>query len=298
MKKQNKLIIYVTILTVIMLFAGCGNGDSSSTSKSNKKSNLYKSNSNIIQASGVVKSSNAENIVLDFPAEVTKVYCNEGQKVKKGESLISLNMQEITNEINSKNSELDSENLEVKNSQRDKEALDKNSEAVQVQGSSENPWLDKDDLKYKEDNTVAMLKDKIAITQSELNTLKDKINKSYINGTNIICNMNNAVVTDIGYKAGDVVNSSQKVLTLFDMDNLYIEAKVDEEFSNELQLGKSVVIKPEADSSKKYTGKVISIPSSATTSNGETYLLVGISIENKDNFLIPNYNVDLEITRK
>ena len=59
-----------------------------------------------------------------------------------------------------------------------------------------------------------------------------------------------------------------------------------------------VTIKVVADTSKKYTGKVMSMPSSAITANGETYLLVQISIDNKDEFLLPNYNVDLEISRK
>ena len=59
--------------------------------------------------------------------------------------------------------------------------------------------------------------------------------------------------------------------------------------------GARVKIIPLADKTKSYTGEVEVIQKRAVTSNGETNVYVKISIKDNDGFLIPGFNVDVEI---
>jgi multidrug resistance efflux pump len=293
--KMTKLILLlVIILSVCVGFFTFNKGNKKVADKIQIKNTAPKDNKDIVEASGVVKASNATSIAITFSGEIIKVNVKEGQKVKKGDSLLSVNFGELNTQISNKASELDAAEFELKNAKRDREAL--NREDTPVQPGT--PAVNKEDLKYKADNNINMLNDKIAIIQNELKSLKEKLNKAYIKDKDIICDLDNAVVTELAYKNGEVINPAQKLLSLLDLNSLFIEAKINEEFIRDVQIGKDVIIKPIADTSKKYTGKVISMPSSAITANGETYLLVQISIDNKDGFLLPNYNVDLEINRK
>lgn len=308
--KTGTLVFTVCAICIFSLFSlfviGCGNKSGSDKDADKNKANkvLSKENKDVVEASGTVKSSNIVNISLTYPAEIIKINVKEGQKVKKGDSLLSINLEEIKNQISSKSLELDSANLELKNAKKDREILDReDKEGKEARPFPEESTKDSrpapeiSDLKYKADNSISMLKDKISIIQNEINSLNGKINKAYIKDKDIICNMDNAVVAEIGYKNGDTINPAQKVLTLLDLNSIYIEAKINEEFTKDVQVGRKVTIKLAADSSRKYTGKVVSIPSSAITSNGETFLMIQVAIDNKDEFLIPNYNVDIQISR-
>lgn len=134
--------------------------------------------------------------------------------------------------------------------------------------------------------------------ESDINSLKDKLEKSYIQGNGIISDVDNGIVCEIGYLAGDKIDSSKKVLSIMNLDTMVVEANVAEEFIKDVKLGAEVEIIPTADKSKKYKGKVTRISNNAITENGETVVPVEISIDNRDGFLIPNFNVDVEIFQK
>ena len=80
-----------------------------------------------------------------------------------------------------------------------------------------------------------------------------------------------------------------------DLDTLIIEANVSEEFIKDIKIGSKVDIILLADSSKEYKGTVSKISNMAIKENGETVVPIEISVDNKDNFLRPNFNVDVKI---
>jgi multidrug resistance efflux pump len=125
--------------------------------------------------------------------------------------------------------------------------------------------------------------------------MKERINKDYISGNDIVCDMNNGIVYELGYKAGDTINSDLKILAVMNMDALVVKADVAEEFIKDVRLGARVEIIPVADKSKQYTGKIITMAKKATVKNGETVIPVEMSIDNKDSFLLPDFNVDVKI---
>jgi multidrug resistance efflux pump len=125
--------------------------------------------------------------------------------------------------------------------------------------------------------------------------MKEKLNKNYISGSNIVCTMDNGIVCELGYKAGDEVSSEKKILGLINMDTLVVKANVAEEFIKDVKLDAKAEIIPVADKSSKYDGKVTNIARKAVVQNGETVIPVEISIDNRDGFLLPNFNVDVKI---
>jgi multidrug efflux pump subunit AcrA (membrane-fusion protein) len=264
--KKIKLNIIISALGAVILLSGCGNKNEEAASA---KTPVVKETKNVVEASGVVKAVNTKNIVIDMPGstavKIQDLEVKEGQNVKKGDKLVKLDLSEYNSLIAQKTKSIES-----------------------------SEYLKKDMTTTNQKKAQDL---KIATEQQELDTLKNKINKSYISEESIICDIDNAVVTEISYKVGDVVSSAQKVLTLQDLNNLVVQANIDEEFIKDVQKDKVVTIIPKSDSSLKLTGKVTRIFNSAVLQNGDTVIPVEISIDKNDKKLLPNYSVDVEISK-
>lgn len=264
--KKYKIAMIISLAVAMLTFGAC------SKAKENVKPTVNtnsESTKKVVEASGSVRSSNIENIVIDLPAganaRISKFDVREGSKVKKGDKLAELDLADYNAMVTQKGKTIDA------------------------------------DKSMKKDMTTGNQKKaqdfKIESEQVELDALKSKVNKGYIDGGSIISDMDNAVVTDISYKQGDVINSQMKVLTLQDLSNLVIVANVDEEFIRDVQEGKAVTILPKADPSLKLSGKVTRIYNTAVSQSGETYIPVEISIDSNRGKLLPSYNVDVEIEK-
>ncbi|WP_010236959.1 efflux RND transporter periplasmic adaptor subunit [Clostridium arbusti] len=279
MKKGKISLLIITVGLAVALTA-CGQ---SNTSNTNKKP-AAKQNKNTIEASGTVQASNVENIVIDFPTtaipKVTKVNVQEGQQVKKGDKLLELDMSDY--------------NATIKGKQK---AIDADTSAKNADVESKKD-LTTDNAKNAYQAKIDADQDKIDGDRVELDALKAKLNRSYLTNGAIISDMDNAVVTDIAYKSGDLASPEKAVLSLKDLNSVYVQANVSEEFIKDVAVGKSVQIIPTADPSAKITGKVTSVANAATLSkNGDTYIPVNISIDQNNGKLLPNYNVDVEIDK-
>jgi len=151
------------------------------------------------------------------------------------------------------------------------------------------------DSRLKDVRNVEIQNEKASSIKSEISQLSSKLTKAYIKGSDIICTVNNGIIYDIGYTAGDLVYSSKKILSIMDLDTLYVEAEVSEEFIKDVKLNAVATIIPTADKSKEYKGKVVFISNNALVKNGETIVPIHISLDSPDEFLIPNFNVDVNI---
>jgi len=149
--------------------------------------------------------------------------------------------------------------------------------------------------RQKELGKVDIQNEKSGTVKNEISMMNTKLNKPYINGNDIISTVNNGIVYDIGYTSGDLVDSTKKILSIMDLDTLYVEAEVSEEFIKDVKLGTMATIIPTADKSKEYKGKVAFISNKAIVKNGETIVLIHISLDAPDEFLMPYFNVDVNI---
>lgn len=162
--------------------------------------------------------------------------------------------------------------------------------------------LEKDVAQYEKSkkgvsSSVNITELQAAGTSMSLENMKGKLNAAYLMENRIVSPFEEAVVYDIGYETGALVNQTKKVCTLADLKTLSIEADVTEDFIAEVKAGASVEIIPVADRSKTYHGKVTRIADMAKVDNGETLITIEVSIDDNDGFLKPNYNVDLSIAK-
>lgn len=149
--------------------------------------------------------------------------------------------------------------------------------------------------RQNETSRIDIQNEKSATVKNEISLMNTKLNKPYINGNDIICTVNNGIVYDIGYTTGDLVDSTKKILSIMDLDTLYVEAEISEEFIKDVKLNAIATIIPTADKSKEYKGKVVFISNKATLKNGETIVPIHISLDSADEFLMPSFNVDVNI---
>lgn len=328
-KKQFKAWLRqfgLILLILLMTFGtGCKREDKKTTAKEGTKPKVEVKQ--VVEAYGLIKARDYKDINLDFPAQIVKVPVKNGQNVKKGETLIQLNIGDFLAMIKNKENELNLSRFELKKLQKNlqdaEEAYQKSKrqltdkENLYKEGVISQKELDdfKDIVKEKEKvitdiqlglkdlhgvTSIEVQAEKVAVLEYDLQRMKDKLNQSFLIGNTIVSDYTNAVVYDIncaaGYSVG-VGEREQKLLSIMNLNDLYVTADVAEEFIKDVKIGALVTIIPVADNTRKYRGKVTRIADMAVKENGETNIAVEISIDNPDSFLRPNFNVDVEIAK-
>jgi HlyD family secretion protein len=338
--EQVRRILIAFLIGLIFSASSC----SKKAEEASVNSTTVKQEKTFVEATGMIKTESLRNIIIDFPAEVDKVHVKNGQRVKKGDKLVTLNFTQFQAQISAKQHELNIANLEIKNTQEKVSEDSKNNpelkkllndykfaeelykkaqedflkqETLYNSGAISQYELEEfkkivdskkknlDDIQFSIDSSeynkrnqtkdIKVLREKAASIELDIKLLKGKLVKSYIKQNEIISDVENAIVYDIGYAQGDNVFDSKKVLSLMDLSTIVVEANVPEEFIKDVKIDSSVNIHPIADNSKSYTGKVIKVSDMAINQNGQTLVPVYISVDNTDEFLKPNFNVDVEI---
>jgi len=348
---MRKILTIGLIGVMILNVSGCGKETKTTKAEGAAKPETLQ----VVEAFGTVKSTEVKTIKLDFTTEVTKVNVVEGQRVKNGDALVSLNTRDYQSLIRNKELEFKTLQIELSGLNREYEvkrsSLTKNTdpdimryindkkhaedlytkalddftarEALYQAGAvslNELKEFEKtvneknksmEDAVFSEGNTRKEIQQELdrlrtSIDQKslqatakelDLQAMQEKMHKSYIKGNDIIADVSNGVVSEIGCVQGDVVTADQekKLLTILNRDSVVIEANVAEEFIKDVKIGAEVTINPQADKSRTYKGNVLSIAEKAVQKNNETIIPVRISIENLDNFLLPEFNVDVKI---
>lgn len=329
---MKKRILIILMMVVILITAACSKPVEDVSAEAPPVSEPERA----VEAFGIIEANGIENISPDIEAEITAVNVKEGQQVKKGDILVSIDMRAYQEKIKSRQHELEIIRLEAKkldnagsNPDIEKlendlkyanEQLEKASKELEAQlklyesgaiskyeydgyvKAADAKRKNAEDIKYQMDGLMhinslglAIQNEKAAAAESEIRQMKDKINRSFISGNNIICTVENGIVYDIEYKAGDKISPEKKLFSLMDMDTLVVKADVAEEFIKDVKTGAGVEIIPAADKSRQYHGKIAAIAKKAVEKNGETVIPVEISIDDKDSFLLPDFNVDVRI---
>lgn len=142
---------------------------------------------------------------------------------------------------------------------------------------------------------INIQKEKVAILEADIKQMRDRLNKSFIREDEIISDMDNGVVYDISYVQGNKFNTSEKLLSILDLNSLVIQADVSEEFIKDVKLGADVVVIPQLDKNKKYKGKVSRISKKAIKGEDSTSIPIEITIDKKDDSLVADSSVDVKI---
>jgi HlyD family secretion protein len=324
MRPKQRILIVLLLSGLLVLNGGCkreAEKDGTTASPVMAEAPI------IVEAFGVVKARDYKDINLDFLAQIIEVPVKDGQNVTLGEPLIYLNINDYQAMIKNKENELNLARFELlklkKNLQDAGSAYDKalrqlaDKDKLYKAGVISEKELDdfRDLVKEKEKavtdiqvsleqsngiNGIAVQTERVSVLEYDLQRMKQKLNQSFLKGNVIVSDYSKAVVYEISCAAGYTVGvgeNQQKLLSIMNLDSLYVLADVAEEFIKDVKLGKKATIIPVADNSRKYYGKVIRIADMAFQKNGETNVTVEISIDEQDGFLRPNFNVDVEIER-
>ena len=352
MKKLIKKVQLFGIISLIIMTVGCSNKNEDTSKNKDKGMQAEEAikNKNVVEAFGSIKANDIKNIVVDFSTAIEKIHVKEGQQVKQGDVLVTLDMSGYRAELKGKEHRLNivqSEKNKIQNTPVENDGNEiaiKKAESVvafseKLYIQEQNDFATKEDLfksgaipksqldeakkvvdlrhkelesskydlesiktnkKKKTDNKDDLkIKDsEIASEHHNISTLQDKLKRSYISNNNLVCDVPNGIIYEIGYQAGDFTDISKKLLSIINADSMVVEAEVAEEFIKDIKLGSEVKIIPLADKDKAYKGKVTQISHRAIQKNGDTIIPVEISIENNDGFLMPNFNVDAIIQTK
>lgn len=294
--------------------------------------NAAASQSGQIDASGKVKSAKAADVVPEFSATITEVVAKEGQILNKGDVIMTLDLKEINKMISDQEKNLRIENLQLKkllnsttntsftegnaiqtaqeNLTKAQEDYDKQQQLYSAGAVSSDALAESkrkltaaqrafSEVKLSKTTdlslSVDMEREKISLLQDQLNMLKGKINKPYLQGNAFVCPTDNTVIQGLTAVSGSMVVPNMKLFSLTDLSQLVIEADIQENQIKNVQIGSNVDIVPVADSDKVFKGTVKSIAGAGLLKNGETVITAEIAIEQPDTSLKPNYNVDVTI---
>lgn len=252
---MKRIFMLIGMILVLALAAGCGKA------KENTQASAIslgaQTENQAVEVYGVIKASDVRDVVVDFPAYVESINVKEGQTVNKGETLMTLNVNDFKAQINEKESELDL--LEDQN-----------------KGSS-------------------LLDGKIKTLEESLKLLKGKLNQGNIKQNLVVSDAAKGLVYDMGYIKGDITVPGKKLLSIANLDSIVVCANVDQQFINQVETGAKVDIVPEYNKGTVYNGTVIFISTKALQNNGETTIPVEITFDEKVQGLIIDSDVQVKI---
>lgn len=153
-----------------------------------------------------------------------------------------------------------------------------------------------EEIKKLNSTNTAKQNSSVAVSQIDLDIMKNKSAKDYLKNNQIVSFIQNGIVQSIevvnGTRLG-VQNTPTKVLQLIDADSIVVSAEVDEEFIKHFSLGETVTIVPVSDSSISIPGTITQISNLAVEKDGKRIIKVQVKPRNSHKMLKPGYSVDV-----
>lgn len=386
LNSRGVLCIVITLCLGIVL-NGCSDkvketSDTVTVSEETEKTSERQS----IDVFGEVKVETTRDMIIDFPARIEKIYIKDGQKIKKGEKIITLDFNgyqtdvlkkknelalyegqlerlkqninpligevgRLKDELSIKQNYIDSDNdPDVESLQRrlelaiiavntakkeyevSKEIFDiggiSSKELEDLKQNLSSKEKDKNDIESsietaktsrklevnqlsaalknsqaqltntdKQNETgVLELESKFNIAKLDLETMQNKLSKSYIKEKDIIADTDNIIIYDITCNEGTIVGKSEDpILKIMDENTLFVSVDIPEEFISNVAIGNEAAVVPYANKAESIKGKVIRISDRGIKQNGETIVKADIKVEGEQSILRPGLTVDVKI---
>lgn len=293
--KRNMKSIMILLLILLLTAAGCNKTETPPVAEPAETDNQ------VVEAFGTVEVKTISGLTVDFPTAVKQVNVQDGELLTAGQVLIVLDMSSINNsirqqefEVQKLQNELQTQQLLYDKSQKD---LERRKALLDAGALTDTEYEEYEMALIKISSDMKSLEISIAKAEAEKSLIKNQLNsKNYLSGNNIISPFEKGLVSEVNCYEGDSISTPRSLLSIMDMQSMYIEAEIPEEFIGDIKLNAKVIIVPVADSDKKYQGRVTNIYNLAKNRDGETIIPVEISIEDADEFLKPKYNVDVQIS--
>ena len=185
-------------------------------------------------------------------------------------------------------------------------SIEKTKSALRTELDQLNILLKSKSAQLKEINdsntaNMARQESSVAVSRIDLEIMKNKSVKDYLDSDQVISCVRNGIVRNIevinGSRLG-VQDNPARVLQLIDADSIIVVAEVEEEFIRNITLDETVEIVPASDSSTSIPGTVIQISNEAVEKDGKRIIKVQIKPEDPGMVLKPGYSADVYAHRK
>lgn len=204
--------------------------------------------------------------------------------------------------------ELEELEMDVNAKQKDKEELEASMEKTLLEKNLEIDKL-KDSKKAKEmeldnsrnDINISIKQEELTIKkiELELQTMKKKLEQTYIQGNKVVSDMDLSVIYDITAQRGSSIGGNQKATNFKLMDLSTIVATVDipEEFISKVKIGTKAEVTIYTDDSKTYTGQIVRLSEMAVEESGETIIKADIVLDDieKVEKIVPGLTVEAKL---
>lgn len=227
---MKKILVFVCLITLTLFSAACGKNEAEGALADQQPEQPAAPEQRTVQAFGTVKTKQVKGIMLDLPATIAKVHVQEGQKVKKGDVLVTLSLKEIEEQIKEKEDSLKVARLELQKlledtSNKNNHDIDSEPEIMQAKNNLDKLQIEYEklekDMKSKEamlakgaipqndfDEAVVAFEQKKKELESEKIKFEDLRNKQRIS--------NNKNALDVEIKRQNVASLESQLQTLKD----------------------------------------------------------------------------------
>lgn len=257
----------------------------------------------IVSAPGEIKPKVEVNISAHVIGKIEKLYFEEGDTVKKGQRMVDLERTAYAAARDRMKSEVASRRIEVRRAEialADSQRQFDRAVELRDQGIQAEQLYDQSKLALE--NAKANLEAaREAVRQATAALEQAEVDLSH---TEIDAPMDGKVVR-LNAREGEVVitgtmnNPGSVIAVLADLSEVLVEAEVGETEVVEVKIGQTAKVSVDAVADKQYTGKVVEIGSSATTTTGVgsgiRFFKVKVLLDDPDDRLRPGMTSQVEI---
>ncbi len=219
------------------------------------------------------------------------------QKLLEQEAVTESEVEEMEAALKQKKEAVEEIKLSIEelSYKKERELEDLKSSFISQEQQLEQLKIELAELKLNRKQDYKAKQAEVAELKNQVKKLAAELEADYLQEDQLVADWKTGVVYDIGYQVGDSINQEQPLLRVMSTEELVVEVEVPEEFIKDISLGAKATIVPLADSSREYEGEVTRIANKAVDKDVETVVPVEISIADQDEFLLPNFNVDVAI---
>lgn len=136
---------------------------------------------------------------------------------------------------------------------------------------------------------------RIESAKLQVNAMKSKLNRAFIQDNYIVAPEDNLIIYDIYCKEGNRIGPEQALLKAMYQDTMMVIADIPEESISLVSAGAEAIIVPPYENGEEITGRIRTISNRAVEKDGDIYLEAIIDIEKGKELLKPGMTVDIKI---
>lgn len=250
MSIKKKIFLFLFFFVIILFFIWYLFGGTRVIALKIQRQNAVKG----ITVTGNVESSEDVKITANVTSKIEKIFKRTGDKVKKSDILAFLEREEITGQVASAEASIYAfQEQEQRTIVQYKDAVfnEKRYSGLFKEGAVSERDLEERKLRRQElEESIDELKQKIKVSRGELKSAKSRLDDYIIKAPF------SGIITDKYVSTGDIVSPQQPLFRLIYPEGIYLEADVEEDELEAVNLGQKTLIIFDAYPEQIFEGKI------------------------------------------